>query len=379
MKFGRKRKEHGVTTRVQERTSNAFLLVEFSLRARGKGLFSMKRGCFFFVLFVWVGVGCSEDTKDVPPPVFEGISIMGIRENREESVVQLDLTILDKRGNAEVDLTRTRFRVYETPVGGERFLVYNYSGEGEAFAVPPEPPIEFEFPRVRPPRREPAVPVVLGMVLDRSGSMNENEEAMMQDGALNLLGRLRAGDQVEVINFSEEIYVDASFRDYNAPKVAQAIISPTTRRGWTRLFDAVIQGSEDISRHATPLSRRALLIVSDGEDNRSVNTVDRSIEVARASEASLFIVGLADESDPSDLHPDILDRMARETGGRFFLTFSAGFFDAILSAIGRSLTTSYRLEYTSPFPETERTIAVEVDLEGETLTYERRYIPPSAP
>lgn len=346
----------------------------------------MRKTHLLFVPIVLGGFGCSDEAKDVPPPVFQGVSIMGVRENREEATVQLDLALLDKEGNAEVDLTKTRFRVYETLGGGERFLVYDYSGEGGAPAVPPilrppfEPPIEIELPRVppKPPRIDRTVMVVLAMVLDRSGSMNENEEAMMQDGAISLLSRLRAGDQVEVINFSDEIYIDASFRDHNAPVVAQAILNPSTRRGWTRLFDAVVQGSNDIS-HATPLARRAVLVVSDGEDNRSVNGVDQAIAAARAKEASLFVVGLADESDPSDLHPEILDRMARETGGRFFLTFSAAFFDAILSAIGRSLTTSYRLEYTSPFAATERTIALEVDLEGETLTYERHYVPPSAP
>jgi len=315
--------------------------------------------------------GCSGEDVDVPPPTIQGVAIVSVSAlETDPSTVALDLALLDKKGNADVDLATTRFRVYETPLNGERTLVYDSSTVPVAAA----PPKDKDSPP-KAPTKDKDTKVVMAMVLDRSGSMNENEQAMMQDGALNMLTRLRTGDQVEVINISTNIYVDASFRDYNARPVTEAIVNPTTNKGWTRIYDGIVQAAEDIE-HSTDKAKRVILAITDGEDNRSVNTIDQAIAAAQRKGAPIFTVGLADESDPSDLNAVGLDRLSSETGGRFFLTFSAAFFDAILTSIARSLTTGYRLEYTSPFPEEEKTISVEVELDGETLTYQRPYSPP---
>jgi VWFA-related protein len=331
-----------------------------------------------FMPVLFGAVGCSGDATDVPLPIVQGVAITGISTSATDaSTFQLDLALLDKTGNSDVDLATTTFRVYETPANGERALVYDSSSVPVAAAPARsggDDDDDDDDDRPKAPSKDKSSKVVMAIVLDRSGSMNENEQAMMQDGALNMLARLRTGDQVEVINIGTNIYVDASFRDYNSRQVSQAIVNPTNSEGWTRIYDGIVQAAEDI-RHSTDKAKRVILAITDGEDNRSENTIDQAISLARRRDAPIFTVGLADASDPSDLNAVGLDRLSSETGGRFFMTFSASFFDAILSSIARSLTTGYRLEYTSPFPDTEKTVTVEVDLDGETLTYDRAYSP----
>lgn len=221
-----------------------------------------------------------------------------------------------------------------------------------------------------------ALPIRFAMILDRSGSLNNNEESLMEQGVLQMLDFLRNGDQIEVINVATNFFIDASFRDFNAAPVVDAIENPSVTKGWTRIYDAIIQGIEDAVSHAQNSSdQKAVLVITDGEDNRSESTLDDVIILSQANNTPVFVVGLADKSDPSDLDSTGLTRLAQETGGRYVETFSPEFFSNILSEFARSLTAQYNISYVSPFATGKRTIILNVQDGDTTHIYEKTFTP----
>ncbi|MCH9699199.1 MAG: VWA domain-containing protein [Gammaproteobacteria bacterium] len=219
-------------------------------------------------------------------------------------------------------------------------------------------------------------PLRLSLVLDRSGSLNNNEEKLMENGVLQMLGYLKNGDQVEVINAASNYYVDASFRSYKATPVANAIKYPSVTSGWTRINDAIIRGIRDADAHSkNSRDQKAVLVITDGEDNRSNSTIDSVIGVSQQTNTPVFVVGLADESDPTDLNLEGLSNLARQTGGRFVEVFTADFFNSILGGLASSLTAPYEIAYRSKERYGKRTIILKVDDGVGTYLYEKEFTP----
>lgn len=302
--------------------------------------------------------GCGDENESpVPKPELLGFAVTNVDTTNiaNNGEVTLSVAATDSKGNLATE--RTRLRVWETPSNGEKMLVY------DSQAFPAAPSLAAAPSR---PRRRPAPPINLAMVLDRSGSMNRSEQADMQDAALALLGFLRHGDQVEVINVSTNVHVDASFRNFRSREVERAITHPSVRKGWTKIWDGVLQGVIDSAHAITPEIRRAVFLVTDGEDNRSEISLEGLIGKAQDLRVPVFILGLADASDPSDLHAEELETLAWKTGGRFVIAYSSTFFEEILTALTRSLTDELVLTYESPLdPEEPRTVTIELTLEGE--------------
>lgn len=216
----------------------------------------------------------------------------------------------------------------------------------------------------------------LAIVLDRSGSLNSNEENLMEQGVLAMLDSLRNGDQVEIINAATNFYVDASFKNYQAKSITHAITEPSISSGWTRIYDAIIEGIEDAAKHSPNSdNQNAVLVITDGEDNRSESTLSDVIRIAKQNNTAVFIVGLADQSDPSDLNVSDLTKLAQESGGRFIEFFSPTFFAEILNDLARSLSNQFVVSYESLFTDSERTIRIRVSDGKNVHRYERVFSP----
>ena len=219
-------------------------------------------------------------------------------------------------------------------------------------------------------------PLKLAMVLDRSGSLNYNEERLMEKGVLSMLDYLQNGDQVEVINVATDYHIDASFRSYKAAPVRNAITDPSISSGWTRINDGIIQGIRDAVSHSNnSRDQNAVLVITDGEDNRSNSSIENVISVSKQNNTPVFVVGLADESDPSDLNHAGLSALARQTGGRFVEVFTPDFFTSILGGLANSLSTPYSISYQSVQQSGQRTIVLTVDDGQGVYVYEKIYTP----
>ncbi|HZU41137.1 MAG TPA: VWA domain-containing protein, partial [Terriglobales bacterium] len=154
---------------------------------------------------------------------------------RVEEVV-LHATVLDEHGRMVTNLDKTDFQVYEDGV--------------------PQNITSF--------RRED-VPVALGIVIDNSGSMRDKRPAVNQ-AAINLVRASNPQDEVFVVNFNDEYYLDQDFTS-QIPKLREAL-DKIEARGGTALYDAVVASADHLKKNAR-LDKKVLLVVTDGEDNAS--------------------------------------------------------------------------------------------------------------
>jgi VWFA-related protein len=115
--------------------------------------------------------------------------------------------------------------------------------------------------------------------------------------------------------------------------------------GMTALFDAVDRALDHLQRGTR--DRKALVVVSDGADNASGRTLADVIEHARRTDAVIYGVMVYDP-DTHDAKPDVLRRLARETGGDVFTPKNVrGVMDAF-ARIGREIRTGYTIGFAPP-------------------------------
>jgi len=115
------------------------------------------------------------------------------------------------------------------------------------------------------------IPVSIGIIIDNSGSMREKRNKVNQ-AALNLVRASNPKDEVFVVNFNDEYYLDQDFTN-NLLKLKEAL-EKIDARGGTALYDAVVASAEHLKRNAR-LEKKVLLIVTDGEDNASNETLEQ--------------------------------------------------------------------------------------------------------
>ncbi len=196
---------------------------------------------------------------------------------------------------------------------------------------------------------ERASAVSAAMVFDRSGSMNEsfgNSTRMEYTRAagVKFVGKLGAADEAAVYSFDESTRLDQTWTS-NTTALKNAI-NNLQPGGWTAMNDAVMRAIADIE--ARPASRRkAIIVLSDGEDNRSaVTAISTVIARARAAGVPVFAIGLLLDSD------DSLRALAAQTGGRYYSVRDPAAMDSVFASIAeivfaKGCCTVY---YTSPDP-----------------------------
>ena len=119
-------------------------------------------------------------------------------------------------------------------------------------------------------RRED-VPVAMGIVIDNSGSMREKREKVNQ-AVLNLIRASNPRDQIFVVNFGQDPYLDQDFTsDVN---LLQAALHQVSAKGSTALYDAIVASASHLQNN--PLEKKVLLVITDGQDNMSQETLQEA-------------------------------------------------------------------------------------------------------
>ena len=140
------------------------------------------------------------------------------------------------------------------------------------------------------------IPVAMGIVIDNSGSMREKRNKVNQ-AALNLVRSSNPKDEVFVVNFNDEYYLDQDFTN-NLLKLKEAL-EKIDARGGTALYDAVVASAEHLKKFAR-LEKKVLFVVTDGEDNASNETLEQAIKhLQEENGPSVYAIGvLGDEEHP---------------------------------------------------------------------------------
>jgi Ca-activated chloride channel homolog len=211
-------------------------------------------------------------------------------------------------------------------------------------------------------RRED-IPVAMGIVIDNSGSMRDKRPAV-NAAAINFVRSSNPQDKVFIVNFNEDFFLD---QDYTAsiPKLKDAL-ERIEARGGTALYDAVVASSDHLKKSGT-LEKRVLLVVTDGEDNASRESLEQAIRrLQEENGPTVYTIGLLGE-EHSKRARRALREMAEETGGVAFFPQGLGEVEAITQQIAHDIRNQYTIGYKPSKPQSEggfRTVKVDANAKG---------------
>jgi len=181
-------------------------------------------------------------------------------------------------------------------------------------------------------------PVILCLLLDSSGSMQGKMDRVHKaaDRFVDALGR---EDQALIIDFDERVFLLQDFtRD---TKLLKEAIESTYAEGGTALYDALFAAFRKLRDHA---GRKAIILLSDGEDTNSKFSYQRVLETAKTSEVIIYTIGLGVSLLDVSTH-SILKELAGETGGRPFFPGKAEDLEEIYQQIAEELRSQYYITY----------------------------------
>ncbi len=132
-------------------------------------------------------------------------------------------------------------------------------------------------------------PISVVVLFDKSGSMQDEKLMHAKDGVVNFIRALRPQDEVLVVAFSQTIDVlgDFGLDARTITAATDAIEAEST----TRLYDAVLEGARAIASPGRK-EKRALLILSDGEDNTSRSTLEGAVEAVRSAGVPVYAIAI---------------------------------------------------------------------------------------
>jgi len=239
-----------------------------------------------------------------------------VRERTE--LVNLTVSVTDRSGRAVAGLTPQDIEVYEDKVKQE----IAHCGPEDA-------------------------PISVGVVFDVSGSMWSKIE-QSRDALKAFVETSHAEDDFFLVGFNQRASLLAEFCDGERMRRRTDMVSP---QGETALYDAVYLGVEKVrqGRH----SRRALLVISDGQDNASRYTLDQLRQRLKESDVQVYCVGVGRPGlrEKAEQRQEmrgqmILDEIARLTGGRAFFVNSASELEEATARVALELRHQYSLAYT---------------------------------
>ena len=277
-----------------------------------------------------------------------------LHENVDE--VLLNCTVIDEKGHPVEGLTQADFRVWEDNVA-QRVSSFRHQDQ----------------------------PVSLGLLIDNSGSMRDKRTAV-NNAALNLMRESNREDTAFVVNFNDHAYLDQGF---TTDLVAlNRGLSHFDSRGTTALYDAVAASADELSKYAK-FSKQVLLIVSDGADNASHLTEQKTIQrVQDLGGPVVYSIGLlydADQREYQRAH-EALQTLSDDTGGIAYFPSSLEEVNSIASDVARDIRNQYTIGYHSTNPSIHggfRVVHVEAyTKKGTKLSVRTRrgyYAKPSTP
>jgi Ca-activated chloride channel homolog len=226
------------------------------------------------------------------------------------NLVEVYASVTDARGEPQAGLKVDDFELREN---GERQQISNFSAG--------------EFP------------LSVAIALDRSFSMSGARLGLAKAAARAFLGELRPQDESMVVAVGSEIEILAPLSNNRSAQYdALAGLEPF---GTTGLHDAIIQSIGNIQ---PARGRRALVLLSDGDDRYSKATAAEALERARRSDVMIFPVALGPE------RPPLFAELATITGGRSYHARDAASLTETLRLIARELRQQYLLGYTPSRP-----------------------------
>jgi Ca-activated chloride channel family protein len=189
-------------------------------------------------------------------------------------------------------------------------------------------------------------PVSVALVIDSSASMGRKlAEVRVATHRFAVLSHPE--DELLIYAFNDSVH--ETFGGEPIPAGAatelEAALSALHAEGRTALYDGVASALDAVDHR--PLSRKVVIVMSDGGDNASAAKLPDVLERARRSSVTIYTIGLFDPVDP-DANAGVLESLADTTGGRRFLPRSPGPLLQACEQIAREIRSAYTLSYVPP-------------------------------
>jgi len=246
--------------------------------------------------------------------------------------------------------------LHATVVDDRQHLITNL--EKNAFTV-----FENNQPQTITSFRHEDIPVAMGIVIDNSGSMREKREKVNK-AAINLVRSSNQSDQVFVVNFNDEYFLDQDFTG-DIKKLNEAL-EKVEARGGTALYDAIVASADHLKRTAK-LQKKVLFVVTDGEDNASRETLEQAVRrIQEENGPTVYAIGLLGEEKQRRARR-ALQTIAERSGGICFLPRNLEEVDEISKTIAHDIRNQYTIGYKPTTPKSAggyRTIRVDAKDKG---------------
>ena len=268
--------------------------------------------------------------KPTPPPDPNGAEIdADSRLTINTDLVTLHVRVIDRNNHPINRLSKDEFRVLEDGV--------------------PQPIFSFT---------EEEVPVIYGLAVDTSGSLRPQFDSVIS-AAKTIINSNKKGDETFLERFisSDKIETIQDFtdkKDFLMDGLDQLYIEG----GQTAVIDGVYLAAGHVAEWKNTANddrrRRALIVVTDGEDRQSYYTEAQLFSQLREEDVQIYIIGFVNELDSDrglirksskDKAVGLLNRLATETGGRAFFPNSIAELPQIANEIVRDLRTQYVISY----------------------------------
>lgn len=233
----------------------------------------------------------------------------------DTQLVPLYVSVVDKNGKMVTGLPESAFKVYENNVE-QHIKIFN---------------------------RED-VPVSMGIIIDNSGSMREKRPKVAA-AALELIKASNPQDEEFIVDFNDVAYLDATFT--NNIKKLEEVLDKIDTRGGTAMRDA-IDTSIDYAKREGKKTKKVLLVITDGNDNTSEETLEQLERKSRQSEVLIYCIGLLNDEDPREARAAkrALHVLAEASGGLDYYPKSLSEVENITPQIAHEIRNQYIIGYT---------------------------------
>jgi len=190
--------------------------------------------------------------------------------------------------------------------------------------------------------RNPTTPTSVMLAIDVSGSMaDDNKLGQAQAAAKSFLDQMRRRDKIGVLSFGNEVTVPQMLS--NDRKRLTGAIDALVTDGNTHLYDGLAQSLTQLSI-ASP-GARAVVLLTDGWDTGSERGMDDVVRQAARMGTPVYTIGLG-----ADVDSEVLQRIAHDTGGRYYAAPTGQELTQVFRLISRQLTSQYEVTWHSSRP-----------------------------
>jgi Ca-activated chloride channel homolog len=231
------------------------------------------------------------------------------------NLVVLHTTVLDDRGRFADGLKEENFRVLEDKAE-QKLAVF---------------------------KRED-IPVSMGLVIDNSGSMRD-KRPRVNAAALTLVEASNPQDEAFVVNFNDDFYLDLDKDFSNSIPELKEALERIDSRGSTALYDAIIGSLDHVKKGKK--DKKVLLVVTDGEDNTSHNSLEKTIREIQKTDTVIYTIGLLGEESKKNAKraKRALEEIAKASGGLAFFPENVSDVKDICENVAHDIRNQYTLAY----------------------------------